>query len=294
MLQVLQCRHQRLQVVAVNRADVVQPQFLEQRSRRQHPLDVLFGTLGELAQGRREVEDLFAGLAGSVEGAPGKKARQIAVQRAHGRRDRHVIVVEDDQHVGVGDAGVVQRLKGLAGRHRAIADDCHDFARLALDLGGQRHPQSGRNRGRGMADAEGVIAALAALRKPGNATVHAQFGHAGTTAGEHLVGVGLVTDVPDQAVVWRFEDMMQGDGEFDRTEVRREVPTGAGDRVDEEGTQFVGQLRQLSAVERAHLCRIADGIEQRITGHGFLWIQQNCSVVVWRGERRSEFRTCAG
>jgi hypothetical protein len=104
-----------------------------------------------------------------------------------------------------------------------------------------------------MTDAEGIVGALAALRKTGNAAVHAQPRHAGATAGEHLVGVSLVADVPYQAIVRRIEDMMQGHRQFHRTEVRGQVATGPGNGFHQESAQLVGQLRQLSAVKLAQL-----------------------------------------
>ncbi len=45
----------------------------------------------------------------------------MLVERTHRRRDRHVVVVEYDQHVRARNAGVVARVAGLAGRHRATA-----------------------------------------------------------------------------------------------------------------------------------------------------------------------------
>ena len=48
---------------------------------------------------------------------------QVLVQRAHGRADRHVVVVEDDQQVAVFHAGIVERLEGHARRHGAVTDD---------------------------------------------------------------------------------------------------------------------------------------------------------------------------
>jgi hypothetical protein len=83
ILQVLQCGNQRFEVVAVDRADVVEAHFLEQRAGGQHAFDVLLGAFGEFAQRRREVEYLLAGLARGVEAAAGEQARQIAVEGAH-------------------------------------------------------------------------------------------------------------------------------------------------------------------------------------------------------------------
>ena len=63
-----------------------------------------------------------------------------------------------------------------------------------------------------MTNAKGVVFALGALGEAGNAAVRAQLGHASTASGEDLVGIGLVAYVPDQAVIWRIENVMQGDG----------------------------------------------------------------------------------
>jgi hypothetical protein len=87
-------------------------------------------------------------------------------------------------------------------------------------------------------------------------------GHALAAAGEDLVRVGLVADVPDQAVFRRVEDVVQGDGQLDRAEVGRQVAAGLGDRFDQEGAQLVGQLRQLLAVQAAQVGRAVDGFKQ--------------------------------
>ena len=52
----------------------------------------------------------------------------------------------------------------------------------------------------------------------------AQAGHGLAPTGQDLVRVGLVTHVPHQAIVWRVEDVVQRDGQFDGAERRGEVP----------------------------------------------------------------------
>jgi len=133
---VLQRRDQGIEVVAVDRTVVMEAEFLEQGAGSNHALDVLLGATGQFEQRWGETEHVAAGLAGDVEGFRRGKPGQDIVQRADRWRDRHFIVVEDDQHVGIGDAGVVQRLEGHAGRHRTVADDGHDLAVLALLFGG--------------------------------------------------------------------------------------------------------------------------------------------------------------
>ena len=51
-----------------------------------------------------------------------------------------------------------------------------------------------------------------------------------------------MADVPDQAVLWCIENVVQGDGQFDRAEVGRKVASGVRNGFDEEAAQFVRQL----------------------------------------------------
>ena len=113
-----------------------------------------------------------------------------------------------------------------------------------------------------MADAEGIVGALAALGEAGNAAMHAQAIHAFTASGQHLVRVALVADVPDQAVLRRIEDSVQGDGQLDGAEVGRQMAAGLRHGVDQEGAQFGRQLRQLLAFKPAQIGRAVDGFKQ--------------------------------
>ena len=101
---------------------------------------------------------------------------------------------------------------------------------LALQLGGQRHAQRGRDRGRRMRGAEGVVLAFVAARKAADAAELAQRVHALAPAGQDLVRVGLVAHVPDQPVVRRVEDVVQRDRQLDRAQVARQVAAGLATR----------------------------------------------------------------
>ena len=89
-----------------------------------------------------------------------------------------------------------------------------------------RHAQRRRDGGGRVRRAEGVVLALAALGKPDSRPELAQRRHRLAAAGEDLVRVGLVADVPDDAVVGRVEDVVQRDRQLDRAEVRRQVAAG--------------------------------------------------------------------
>ena len=101
--------------------------------------------------GRHQVLERLAGI----------EPRQVARHRADRRRDRHLVVVQDDEQPFLHVAGVVHRLVGHARRHRAVADHADHVA----DVGAPRSratakPRPGRDRGRGMRRAEGVVGAL--------------------------------------------------------------------------------------------------------------------------------------
>ena len=61
-------------------------------------------------------------------------------------------------------------------------------------------------------------------------------------AGQDLVRVGLVADVPDQPVVRRVEDVVQGHGQLDHAQPGAEMPAGHRDRVDRLLPQLGRQL----------------------------------------------------
>ena len=60
----------------------------------------------------------------------------------------------------------------------------------------------------------------------------AQRADAVAAAGQDLVRIGLVADIPDQAVVGRVEYVMQGDGQLHHAEAGPEMAAGHSHRID--------------------------------------------------------------
>ena len=258
LLDILQGRDQRIEVVAVDGADIVKTEFLEHGGGHDHALGVLFKALRQFQYGAGQdgLADIFRCRIELARHQP----RQVAVQRAHGRRDRHVVVVQDHQQVDVFlHARIVHRLEGHAGRHRAVADHGDRVQRVALDLGGLRHAQRGGNRRRRVRRAKRVVFALVTLGEAGNAVLLAQGVHALAPARQDLVRIGLVAHVPHDAVVRRVEHVMQRDGQLDRAQVGRQVAARLGDGIEQEAAQFLRQRHQLRAGQLAHLRWFIDG-----------------------------------
>ena len=68
--------------------------------------------------------------------------------------------------------------------------------------------------------------------------------------------------VPDDAVMRRVEYLMQGQRQFHRAQVGRQVPAGLGDRFQHESAQLLGQPFQLAAVQAPEVGRGLDAVQK--------------------------------
>ena len=133
---------QHADVVPVNGADVVEAKFLEQGAGHDHAFHVLFGAPRQLPHGGHLAQGFFAFLAHGRIKPAGQYLGQVVVHRTDVGRDGHVVVVEDDQQVGVQAAGMVHGLVRHAAGDAAVADDGdHVVVFAALELVGDGHPQ---------------------------------------------------------------------------------------------------------------------------------------------------------
>ncbi len=267
-LEGLEGGQQQRQVVAVDRAGVVEAHLLERGGRHEHALPLFLPALDEAR--RRAValvaEDLLAALAQRVEGTAGGGAAEHLGQPAHRLGDGHVVVVEDDQDVGllVHAAGMRQRLERHARGHRAVADHRHHAALVALALARDGHAQRRRDRGRGMADAERVVLAFLALGERCHAVLLLDRVDGVAAAGQDLVRVGLVADVPHQLVDRGVVEVVQGDGEFDHAQPGGEVAAAPAHGFDQVVAQLAGDRGQFGFLERAQIVRGLDARQARI------------------------------
>jgi hypothetical protein len=253
VLQALEGGAEGVEIVAVHRAVVAEAERFEDRARL---LEMRFVVVvGGRSQLVRRVDAELA-----------QQARGMVAHRADVLGDRHVVIVVDHEQVELEVPGVVERLEGHAGGHAAVADHGDDAALLVLDAHRRGHAGGGGDRGRGVADAEGVVLALGAVAERREAAEAADRLQALAAPGEHLVRIGLVTDVPDQAVVRRVEAAVQRDRQLDGTEIGGEVTADAAQRLDQIAAHFNGQRRQLGCRQPAQLVRGVDASEQRVSG----------------------------
>ena len=254
--------------MTVDRPDIVEPELLEQAARQHHAFHVGLGSAGELPSVRHATQRFLAGLAQRRVFSAGEYAREIVGQGADVLRDRHVVVVQHHQQVRLERTGVVERLEGLSGGHRAITDHRHDAPRRALLLRGDRHAERCADRGARVTDAEGVVGALGAGGERCQAVFLLDRPQAIAAAGQHLVRVSLMADIPDQTVIRCGVDIVQRHGELDRAESSGEMTAARGDGLDQVVAQFGADRAEFAGRERAQIMRGVDARQQGPAGRG--------------------------
>ena len=138
---------QLIEIVTIDNADVVESELFEQRPARNEAARQFFGEVRLLLEEFRQViGDLFADVAQRHVRRARQQTREIVRHGADGRRDRHLIVVQDHDKTPVHCAGIVHGLVGHAGRYCAIADHADDIVLLTGKVASDRHAQSSRDR----------------------------------------------------------------------------------------------------------------------------------------------------
>ena len=120
-----------------------------------------------------------------------------------------------------------------------------------------------------MADTERVVGAFAARREWRQAAALLDRMQPLTPAGQYLVRVGLVADVPDQAVVRGVVDIMQRNSQLHRAQSGREMSAAGTDGLNQEFPQLRRERGQVSLGYSAQVRRGFYGTQQRV-GRGAL------------------------
>src|SRR2546425_1059855 len=145
LLQVGEELDQKLQIVAVDWAVVVEAQLLEEEAwdkgvleRLSHVVKRLLHSLSNHGNAREDLVNLLLEVL-----IKRLRANLVEVlgQCAHRYVNRHAVVIEQDQQVSLKVASMVERLKGHACRDGCIANDGHRLRLFSKEVVRGRHPQ---------------------------------------------------------------------------------------------------------------------------------------------------------
>ena len=207
---VSQHRQEVREVMAVDRPDMVEPEFLEERATGPVGARHLLGARrAALPPARQAAGKLPRGIAQAEIGRGRGQAREIGGDRADRLGDPGAAVGKDDDKALVAHARAVQRLVGHARGERVVADDAHHVVAIAAQVPRDRLTEPRRDRVRWMR--------LARLRGAG-----ARRRRIAIARGEDRVRARLAAVAEHKPVSQRIEDAMQ------RYRQLRDVGRGTG------------------------------------------------------------------
>ncbi len=114
-----------------------------------------------------------------------------------------------------------------------------------------------------MSGAERIVVAFSPLGESGQPAASAQSANAVAPTGQDLVRVGLMADVPDQAIARGVENVVQGGRQLDDAEAGAKVSAGDRDGVNGLLTELIGDLPDLLHLEPAQILRGPNRVEKR-------------------------------
>ena len=198
---------QRVEVVAGHDADVGDPEILEQLPGLGEVDDRLAQPPAELEHGPADERDPFdRRVVRALALLPGVREldlAQVLGERADRGADRHLVVVDHDQHLRLALADVVEGLERQSAHQCGIADDHRDPLQPMSDVARLREPLGdGQARAR-VAAVEHVVRRLRPSREPADPVQLAERAESFETTGEQLVRVGLMARVPHDVIAWR-------------------------------------------------------------------------------------------
>ena len=152
-------------------------------------------------------------------------------------------------------SGQVQAFEGLARGQGAVTDDGQHMLLAAGQVTGHGHAKGRGDGCGGMPHPKAVIRALTAARKARKASQGTQGVELGGASGQQLVGVGLMSHVPDDLVLLHIEGMQQGQGQFHDPQRGGQMPAVLGHHIDDALAQLRSQHRELFVRKIHHLLR---------------------------------------
>ena len=124
--------------------------------------------------------------------------RQIFRDRADILGNRLIVVIENNDQIGAGFAGVVQSLIGKAARHGAVTDDS-DCIMVAVTGNAHCfcHAECRRDRSAAVTGNERIMLGFRRLRESGKTAFLPQRFERTGASGQDFMHIGLMPDIPD-------------------------------------------------------------------------------------------------
>ena len=254
-------------VVTVDGPDVAQPEVLENAGTiaQKDGLDDGFETAvkGFETIQPQPVAGGLGGCADAVVTEAGEAPGEKPCKGADIARDAHPIVIDDQDETVGGVPDGVEGLQGDAVGQRSIADDSDDILLAATGITGRGETKRGGKRNARVAADRRIIRRFTGEWEPAHAAESPQRLHPDIASGEHLPGVGLMADIPNQFVLGKIKDAAERQRQLHHPQAGRQMAAGLGHHRHHAGADFTRQLRKRFLWQRLDVRRGGNGIKER-------------------------------
>ena len=252
-------------IVTVDRTEIGKPKRLEEVPRDEERLRCIFECVPESLHPGNTSEASFEFLPNAAELGVETNSLHEVRERADVLADAHSIVIQDDNDRETKRPGLVHAFVGHPTGQGTVADDGrHADALVATSPGRLGKAHGVGDRRAGVTSTHDVVLALGPPQESTHSLVLTKRLEPAQPAGEQLVTVGLVADVPEDLVARRVKLSVEGDGDLDRTEARPQVASGERHRVDDGQPHLGGKRFEGRAVHVAKGTRGVKRFEDRV------------------------------
>ncbi len=210
------------------------------------------------------MQKFFDVLAKAVDTMPGHDPIEIRGNSPHTLGDRHLIIVQHHDEIPLLLPGTVEGLKGHARCQSAIPDDRHHLEILSAQVSGFGHTKGSRNGGSTVPCPEGVIDTLLPFGKAADPPFLPQGLKSFLPAGNQLMGIGLVPDIPDELVPGRIKDIVQGQRQLHDPQARGQVTPCLRAHGDDLLPDLLGQTWEIPSLQSPQIGGRIDALEDTL------------------------------
>ena len=170
---------------------------------------------------------------------------QIMLHSTDTSVNAHIVIIQDDKQVIGRAACIIETLERKAATHTAITDYCYHLSFvITLLVRCDSHTQGSRDTVGGVTTGKGIILTLVGRRER-TESAHVSICREGIAAtGQNLMTCGLMSDIPDNTIVWRIKDVMQCNRKLDHTKPTCEMTRIIGHLLYYLLPEFITNLRQ--------------------------------------------------
>ena len=182
------------------------------------------------------------------------QSQEILSHAPHTAVNRHIVVVQHNQHVIRRARRVVDALKSQAATHRPVTN--HHLPILTLHLRSHRHAQSRRDGIARMPATKRVILALVGMRKRLQSVQLTVRAEQVTTPRQNLMPIRLMPHIPHNTVVWCVKNVMQRHRQLHHTQARSQMTRILSQLLNDVAPQLITHRRQFLHLQFTQVNRV--------------------------------------